>query len=56
MHGAVHGAVHYMNAHDTETVYQTQRGWERCILTVEYVTIVSRGRRLINGRYIASGE
>ncbi len=23
-------ACHYMDAHDTETVYQTQRGWEQC--------------------------
>jgi hypothetical protein len=23
-------AYHYMDAHDTEIVYQTQRGWERC--------------------------
>ena len=29
-----------MAAHDTETVYQTQLGWEPCVLAVEFTTIV----------------
>ena len=29
-----------MAAHDTETVYQTQLGWERCVLAVEFTAIV----------------
>ena len=33
------GAVNYMDAYDTKTVYHTQRGWEWCVLANEFATI-----------------
>ena len=41
---------HYMDAHDTETVYQTQRGWERCCSSRWVCNDESNRRQLVYGR------
>ena len=43
-------ACHYMDAHDMETVYQTQRGWEQCCSNRWVCDDESNWRWLVYGR------